>query len=100
MNDKAYLSPREVGLIFKDQQNVPLTLFHLNVQSVRNKIEELDIFLGSFDFMYDIIMLSETWYKPNDEVDILENYEHFNLSRNVKQGGGVCMHIKKVTSVP
>lgn len=95
MNDKAFLSPREVGLAFKDQQNVPFTLFHLNVQSVRNKIEELGIFLGSFNFMYDIIMLTETWYKSKDEVDTLENYKHFNLSRNIKQGGGVCIHVKK-----
>lgn len=95
MNDKPYLSSREVGLIFKHKHNVPFSLFHLNVQSVKNKIEELDIFLGSFDFMYDVIMLTETWYRSRNEVDALENYEHFNLCRDVKQGGGVCMYVKK-----
>lgn len=58
MTDLSYLLPNEVVKLLKDQPNVPFSLFHLNVQSVRNKFDELSIFLDSFTFFFDIIMLT------------------------------------------
>ncbi|XP_040068814.1 uncharacterized protein LOC115318002, partial [Ixodes scapularis] len=79
--------------LFTDQPNAPFSLFHLNVQSVRNKFDELGISLDSFTFSFD--MLTETWYNQSDEVDQLEKYAVFNLSRSNKVGGGVCVCVKK-----
>lgn len=95
MSDDDYLLPKEVGLIFTEQTKAPFSLFHLNVQSVRNKFDELNIFLDSFSFRFDVIMLTETWYKNTDEVDRLEGYNIFNLNRSDKVGGGIAMYVKK-----
>lgn len=86
--------PSEVGNVFRSQTSVVFSLFHLNAQSLRNKFDQLDAFLQSFDFSFDVIMLTETWYTPDDTVEILSNYENYSLCRNSKRGGGVSVYVK------
>lgn len=95
MTDSAYLLPNEVGNCFRSKLKTPLSLFHLNAQSVRNKFEQFDAFLEGFGISFDVIMLTETWYNQDDSVDNLENYYNYNLCRTSQRGGGVSMFIKK-----
>lgn len=60
---------------------------------MRNKFDQLDAFLQSFDFSFDV-MLTETCYTTDDTVEVLSNYENYNLCRNSKRGGGVSVYVK------
>ncbi|XP_040069438.1 uncharacterized protein LOC120842408, partial [Ixodes scapularis] len=95
MNDKTLSLRSEIEFVFKNQPKPPLSFFHLNVQSIWNKFDDLNIFLDGFNFLFDVIMLSETWYKNTEEVDRLENFEIFSANRTNKVGGGVCIHVKR-----
>lgn len=74
---------------------MPFLLLHLNTQSPRNKFYEFSTFLDSSRFPFDVIILTETWYKVTDVVDTLDNYAVFSLNRSNKNGGGVCVHVKE-----
>lgn len=49
--------------------------------------------LSSFGFPFDIVMLSETWYR-NDEVLQVSGYVTHYLNRHDKKGGGVLLLTK------
>ena len=67
---------------------------HLNILSVRNKIDELRLFLHHNDF--DILCLSETWLTSNiDNNEVYINgYDICRLDRKGTQGRGVLCYIK------
>lgn len=67
---------------------------HLNCQSAKNKFDVLDSFFGSFDFQYDFIMLSETWYDACTIPWKLPSYNCFTESRTASRGGGVSLLVK------
>lgn len=64
-----------------------MSLLLFNVQSVRNKVDELYVFLGSCDFP-DVLVLNEHFLKT-DEPACLQDYRVISCySRsNIKQGG-------------
>ena len=73
-----------------------LSICHLNVQSLRNKLELVAVELSQFD----ILTVSETWLDQSISTpDIkLPNYQDpIRLDRN-RQGGGVAMYFKQ--SIP
>jgi hypothetical protein len=73
-----------------------LSICHLNVQSLRTKLELVAVELGQFD----ILTVSETWLDQSISTpDIkLPNYQDpIRLDRN-RQGGGVAMYFKQ--SIP
>ena len=68
------------------------SLVHYNVQSLLNKIDQIQMELSHFD----IIALSETWLSPiTDDNDIkLINYQHpFCKDRYTNNYGGVIVYI-------
>jgi hypothetical protein len=73
-----------------------LTIFHVNAQSLRYKVDF--IHAETHLKQYDIIAISETWL--NDNVDtndiLLEGYnEPIRRDRIGRMGGGVCTYVRE-----
>lgn len=72
-----------------------ISCIHLNAQSARNKEESLTALLTSFDFCFDLAMVTETWYHNEDEVLNLPGYVSYFLNRSDKRGGGIMLLANK-----
>ena len=64
-----------------------------NARSIKNKIEEIEILVNSYEI--DIAIISESWVKKNEEKYYnLDNY-HAVYSTREKRGGGLAIFINK-----
>lgn len=62
------------------------------MQGLNNKIDQLSIYLGSYDF--DVVCLGEHWF-PNDILNYVNIYNYklvSHFSRSEHSHGGVCMY--------
>lgn len=75
--------------------NRHIKIAHLNIQSVRNKIDKLKHFVASHGI--DIMSLNETFLKPSYSISI-PSYNIVRLDRKKRKGGGVCFIIHE--SIP
>lgn len=75
--------------------NTNLSVFHINIRSLRNKIDQLSLFLDKFNF--NILCLSEHWLSDLylDTVKIQDYQLISNFSRNVSNHGGVAIFARK-----
>lgn len=74
-----------------------LSLFHLNARSLRNKFDEVNLFLSELNQCFDIICFSETWFS-SDECVQLAGYDCVSACRSRKAGGGVAIYIRSELS--
>lgn len=88
-----FYHPHEVNALFEKTDQKCLKFFHLNVRSARSKTDDLFLLFNTFQPMFDIIMLTETWYSDDSDVFLLPGYEHFYLNRKQNRGGGVSILI-------
>ncbi|XP_033096710.1 GATA zinc finger domain-containing protein 15-like, partial [Anneissia japonica] len=67
---------------------------HLNIQSLRNKVDLLKAFL--YDCKFDIFSISETWLNGNieDNEILIDGFKICRLDRQLKPGGGVLFYIR------
>ena len=67
---------------------------HLNIQSLRNKVDLLKAFFINCKF--DIFSLSETWLNGNieDNEILIDGFKICRLDRQLKPGGGVLFYIR------
>ena len=74
-----------------------LCIMHLNIRSIRNKLDSLKNLNDSLNRNLDIIGLTETWLNKNDceQCYKLKGYDYVGLNRTNKKGGGVCIYIKE-----
>ena len=73
-----------------------IKLSHLNVQSIRNRNNLIQVRELVVDEKIDILALSETWINSsttNAEIKIQE-YNIYRLDRKNKKGGGVCIYVR------
>lgn len=70
-----------------------LTIFHLNIRSVTNKIDQLCVWLSKLVSKPTVIFLSETWSHDTSPTLILPGYNIVNVPRMKGIGGGVCVCI-------
>ena len=71
-----------------------LRFAHLNIRSLRNKIDHLQLFLYENDV--DVFCLTETWLNDdfgNDDV-LIDGYNMCRLDRKCDTHGGVACYIK------
>lgn len=61
--------------------------FHLNTRSARNKTVELGLLFDEFNFLFDVIMFTETWYSNESDVFSLPDYNGYYLNRTIGRGG-------------
>lgn len=71
-----------------------LSLFHLNARSMRNKSDEIDVYLGSLDFRFDVLAFTETWYTSRSDVVNFDGYKYEGRYRENKRGGGIALYFR------
>ena len=70
------------NLLSNDKSNNLLSLFCLNIRSIRNKFSSLCDLLASLTLCFSIIAITETWLTCDiDNVFSLNGYNQFNLYR-------------------
>jgi hypothetical protein len=78
-------------------KDTKLTVLHQNVQSISNKLIELDLVLKSNQKNIDVLCFTEHWVKEDYlKLIQIEQYKlvgHF--SRNNYDNGGSCIYVKK-----
>lgn len=89
-----FFLPADINSLFAKNKKVT-SFFHLNAQSLRSKEDEIIAFLGLFDFEFDIIFFTETWYRTDHEALIMPHYNSYVLNRPNKKGGGVMIAAKE-----
>lgn len=90
------ISPHLLPII-KRSSLKKIKLAHLNVRSLRNRTNYLEVehFIQQNDI--DIFTISETWLNSsvtNAEINI-SGYKLYRLDRRHKKGGGVCAYIRR-----
>jgi exonuclease III len=69
---------------------------HINIRSIRNKIDHLKVFLHLNDF--DILCVTETHLNDNDNNINIEGFNPIRLDRklteDIKGGGGILCYVK------
>ncbi|CAB4006335.1 Hypothetical predicted protein [Paramuricea clavata] len=76
-----------------NHSNSKLKLAHLNVRSLKNRDNLIQLRELNGEHQYDILTISESWLNStvkNSEVEI-EGYRLLRLDRLGKRGGGVCV---------
>ena len=69
------------------------------MRSIVNKFDEIQLFVSCYNF--DYLCFTETWLKDDvpDDLFQLVNYYSFRMNRTAKQGGGVCMFVRRTNDI-
>ena len=78
----------------------PLTpgiyFIHLNARSLNSNLREIDDYLSSLNYKFDIIAISETWVsEPEQNKFNINGYDVYHTARKNKRGGGVALYVKQ-----
>ena len=93
LND--YMTIEEFNSTFAFQTNLPLTIMHLNIQSLNAKITNFCDMLINIDVNFDVIVLTEIWCTNiNFYENILAGYTLIYDLPNGGKAGGVGVFIK------
>lgn len=68
---------------------------HINVRSIRNKVDEIDNLMASIENKFDVVCFTETWLSQTDHIPFFDGYRSQHLTRINQRGGGVSMYIKE-----
>lgn len=69
------------------------SIFHLNVRSLQNKLDDLTALLANLDLKFSIVGITETWQQNwAHNVDI-NGYDFVFKNRSFKSGGGVGLYV-------
>lgn len=80
--------------------NSSFKILYLNLQSIRNKFNDLEILLGSLNYEVHALVFTETWLKQDENQFFnIKGYSAFHSNRSTKRGGSVCIYIKNSISV-
>lgn len=90
--------PHEVDNLVSNQHAGSLKCLHLNVRSLYNKETDIDDFINGFHFLFDAVMLSETWCRDGRDMPKFRHYQSFCVNRTNRRGGGVLLLLKERVS--
>ena len=65
-----------------------ISFIHLNARSLNSNFREIDDYLSSLNYKFDIIAISETWVSEPE-------HNKLNINRKNKRGGGVALYVKQ-----
>ena len=72
-----------------------LSIIHVNARSFIKNVDDIKYYLLSSNSKYDVIIISETWFKiHNTDLYQLNGYKVAHTIRNFKRGGGVSIYIR------
>ena len=70
------------------------TILHLNVRSLKNKMDDFQTFLLNSGVEWSVICVTETWLKPEIlKYFNLERYNLFASCRENGEGGGTALYV-------
>ena len=70
-----------------------LLLFHLNIRSLQNKVDELSTLLTSLDIKFSVVGITETWLLDSPVGVDIDGYNFVYKNRPVRSGGGVGLYV-------
>lgn len=74
--------------------NTGFSILHMNMRSLKNKMDEFQTFLLSSGVVWSVICISETWLKPEIlKYYNLDNYNLFASCREDGEGGGTAIYV-------
>ncbi len=79
---------------YMDLINSGISVMHLNIQSLKPKLDILAIEAQ----LYDILIFTETWLSPStsdDDLHIINFSPPFRCDRQDRQGGGVAIYVRE-----
>lgn len=81
-------------IVSLDLSGNELSIFYVNIRSVRHKFDMFLDYLNSLNHKFSIIALTETWLK-NEETSMynIPGYSAEHQNRDSKNGGGICLFI-------
>ena len=73
-----------------------ISFIHLNARSLNSNFKEIDHYLSSLNYKFDIIAISETWVsEPEQNKFNINGYDVYHTTRKNKRGGGVALYVKQ-----
>lgn len=78
-----------------------MKLLHINIRSIMNKINALEIEIDSYENNIDILCLSETWLKT-EQVNLAVINQYYMatcFNRTLRKGGGTCIYLNKNSNI-
>lgn len=91
--DCCYYDCQSFNQIYKKGEG-QFSAIHLNVRSIKNKADTLEIFLQSLTTKFSVIILTETWLTKEDIPPHLFGYKCETVCREEKRGGGIAIYLK------
>ena len=71
----------------------PFIIFNQNIRSFNQNYESLSVFLSDFDKRFEIIVLTETWFREGACYNI-DGYSGYHTYRTERSGGGECLSLQ------
>ena len=90
----------EINLNESNCMSANFSLLHVNVRSLPQNNDALNMYLQNLSVKFDVIALTETWLN-NETCDLSflsSDYEHYKKYRENKRGGGVSLFIHRSLS--
>ena len=89
-----YYSHNDLNKFSESIHTKNLSLLHINCRSLKKNFDNLCILLNDIDLKFDIIAVSETWLKTNDDINTfsLNGFKTEFVHRESKKGGGVIIY--------
>ena len=84
--------------VIKTQKIEGFSLIHFNCRSIKSCFEDLKDYLVSLRRHFEVICISESWLKNDDNINdyMLDNYDMVYRNRTNKRGGGVIIYVSHV----
>lgn len=70
-------------------------LLHCNIRSFNKNIDELCASIKSMNCCPDVLVLSETWFSPSNNLGNIEGFNGYHTFRQQKRGGGISVFVHK-----
>lgn len=71
-----------------------MSVFHVNIRSLKNKQLEIDSFFESLDYNFNFMAFTETWFQNDQDVVHFSGYRSEGVYRSDRRGGGTSLYIK------
>ena len=78
-----------------------ISVLHLNIRSIRNKLLELESFIYGLESLPKVICLTETHLDDNDDTSnfLLPGYSKIEVKNRNKYGGGVMIQVHESATI-
>lgn len=86
---RLFLPPTRSERVVEKKLSEMSQMFSFNVRPARSKTDNFLFTFNTFQPIFDIIMLTETWYSDDGDFFLLLVYEHFYLNGEDNRGGYV-----------